>query len=111
MRDVGALGGQCDLVADPAARRRVHAEETSWAARPELAPDGKRLLYSGYRGRQWHQLWLTTPNGAAPTSIGSESRAPASSGGSSCDMLAPQPKVGRIVGRRQRRRLERSCAG
>ncbi|MBW8310547.1 MAG: CehA/McbA family metallohydrolase [Rhizobium sp.] len=53
-------------VADPAARRRVHAEETSWAARPELAPDGKRLLYSGYRGRQWHQLWLTTPRGVPP---------------------------------------------
>jgi hypothetical protein len=52
-----------------------------------------------------------TPNGAAPTSIGSESRAPASSGGNRCDMLAPQQKVGRIVGRRQRRRLERSCAG
>lgn len=53
-------------VADPAARHRVHAEETSWAARPELAPDGKRLLYSGYRGRQWHQLWLTTTQGVPP---------------------------------------------
>ena len=41
-------------------------EETSWSARPELAPDGRRLLYSSYHGRQWHQLWLTTPSGAPP---------------------------------------------
>jgi len=37
----------------------VH-EETSWRARPEVAPDGRRVLYSSYQGRQWHQLWLTT---------------------------------------------------
>jgi hypothetical protein len=53
-------------VADPAQRRKVLGEETTWAARPEAAPAGKRLLYSSYRGRQWHQLWLTTTEGAAP---------------------------------------------
>ncbi|WP_266182341.1 CehA/McbA family metallohydrolase [Dyella humicola] len=53
-------------VADPAQRRKVLSEETNWNARPELAPDGKRLLYASYRGRQWQQLWLTTPGGAAP---------------------------------------------
>ncbi len=53
-------------VDDPEDRRRVLREETSWSARPELAPDGRRLLYSSYHGRQWHQLWLTTPAGAAP---------------------------------------------
>lgn len=53
-------------VRDPGQRSKILSEETSWSARPELAPDGKRLLYSGYRGRQNHQLWLTTPNGAAP---------------------------------------------
>jgi TolB protein len=42
----------------------VH-EETSWRARPEVAPDGRRVLYSGYQGRQWHQLWLTTLAGDA----------------------------------------------
>ena len=54
-----------------AARRRrarsecfVH-EETSWRARPEVAPDGRRVLYSSYQGRQWHQLWLTTLAGDA----------------------------------------------
>lgn len=41
-------------------------EETSWRARPEVAPDGKRVLYSSYQGRQWHQLWLTTVVGDAP---------------------------------------------
>lgn len=40
-------------------------EETSWRARPEVAPDGKRVLYSSYQGRQWHQLWLTTLAGDA----------------------------------------------
>jgi Tol biopolymer transport system component len=40
--------------------------ETSWAARPEVAPDGKRLLFSNYHGGQWYQLWLTTTADAAP---------------------------------------------
>ena len=53
-------------VAEPARRRRVLSEETTWAARPEPAPAGGRLLYSSYRGRSWHQLWLTTTAGAAP---------------------------------------------
>lgn len=41
-------------------------EETSWQARPEVGPDGVRVLYSSYHGRQHHQLWLTTLNGDAP---------------------------------------------
>jgi len=53
-------------VAGPAQRRLVLREETTWAAHPEPAPAGTRLLYSSYRGRQWHQLWLTTSDGAAP---------------------------------------------
>ncbi|MFO1402159.1 MAG: CehA/McbA family metallohydrolase [Steroidobacteraceae bacterium] len=53
-------------VADPAQRHRVLREETTWAAHPEPAPTGARLLYSSYRGRPWHQLWLTTADGAAP---------------------------------------------
>ncbi len=43
-----------------------HQLETSWAARPEVGPDGKRLLFSNYHGGQWHQLWLTTTDDAAP---------------------------------------------
>jgi hypothetical protein len=53
-------------VDDPTDRHRVLREETSWSARPELAPDGRRLMYSSYHGRQAHQLWLTTPAGGAP---------------------------------------------
>ncbi|KGQ20083.1 hypothetical protein LF41_2250 [Lysobacter dokdonensis DS-58] len=50
----------------PAQRRKLVSEETSWSMRPEFAPDGKRIVFSSYHGRQTHQLWLTTPQGAAP---------------------------------------------
>jgi TolB protein len=53
-------------VANPASPRMVLREETTWSAHPEQAPSGRRLLYSSYHGRQWHQLWLTTTDGAAP---------------------------------------------
>jgi hypothetical protein len=53
-------------IANPSNQRRVLSEETSWSARPELSPDGHRVLFSSYHGRQWRQLWLTTPDGAAP---------------------------------------------
>jgi TolB protein len=43
-----------------------HQLETSWAARPEVGPDGKRILFSNYHGGQWHQLWLTTTDDTAP---------------------------------------------
>jgi TolB protein len=43
-----------------------HEFETSWAARPEVGPDGKRILLSNYGGGQWHQLWLTTTADSAP---------------------------------------------
>ncbi|OFX06257.1 MAG: hypothetical protein A3E78_14635 [Alphaproteobacteria bacterium RIFCSPHIGHO2_12_FULL_63_12] len=41
----------------------IRDEETNWKARPEFSPEGKRVSYSSYFGRQWHQLWMTT---AAP---------------------------------------------
>jgi len=53
-------------VSDSSDLKHVLTEETTWAARPELAPDGKRLLYGSYQGRQWQQLWLTTPEGRSP---------------------------------------------
>lgn len=49
----------------PNERRKVLSEETSWSARPESSPDGKQLLFASYHTRQWRQLWLTTPGGAA----------------------------------------------
>ena len=53
-------------VDDPKTRQRVLSEETSWSARPESSPDGRIVLFTSYHGRQWRQLWLTTPGGAAP---------------------------------------------
>jgi len=50
----------------PSDRRKILSEETSWSARPEMSPDGKQVLLASYHGRQWRQLWLTTPDGAAP---------------------------------------------
>jgi hypothetical protein len=46
--------------------RKLLSEETTWSARPEPSPDGHRILYSSYHGRQTHQLWLTTPEGSPP---------------------------------------------
>ena len=54
---------------DPADRRKVLSEETSWSARPEASPDGKQVLFSSYHGRQWKQLWVTTPSGMAPLPV------------------------------------------
>jgi hypothetical protein len=52
--------------ANPKDRRKIFSEETSWNARPETSPDGKLVLFASYHGRQWKQLWVTTPSGQAP---------------------------------------------
>ena len=41
----------------------IHYEETTWKARPDFSPDGKRIVYASYSGRQWHQLQLMPANG------------------------------------------------
>lgn len=45
--------------------RLVRQEETSWRASPDVAPDGRRIAYASYLGRQWHQLWVTHVKGVA----------------------------------------------
>jgi len=52
--------------------REIHYEETSWKARPDFSPDGSRMVYSSYLGRQWQNLWLMPANGgdAFPISYG-----------------------------------------
>src|SRR5713101_7105137 len=52
--------------------REIHYEETNWKARPEISPDGSRMVYSSYLGRQWHNLWLMPAGGgdAFPISYG-----------------------------------------
>ncbi len=44
----------------------IHHEETSWRAKPDVSPDGARLVYSSYAGRNWHQLWMLPANGGYP---------------------------------------------
>jgi hypothetical protein len=58
-------GDLCNAAIDGSDFRCFLHEETSWRSRPEVAPDGRRVLYSSYQGRQWHQLWLTTLAGDA----------------------------------------------
>ena len=57
-------GGIWSVAADGSGEpRRLHDEETNWRASPDVAPDGRRIIYSSYHGRQWHQLWLATTDG------------------------------------------------
>jgi TolB protein len=46
--------------------RVVQREETSWKVRPDVSPDGTRIVYSSYVGRQWQQLWLLPVDGGYP---------------------------------------------
>jgi TolB protein len=62
--------GTGDIVSMPAdgagATRVLQHEETSWHARPDVSPDGRRFVYSSYLGRQWQQLWLLPVEGGSP---------------------------------------------
>ncbi|OGT81036.1 MAG: hypothetical protein A3H91_17220, partial [Gammaproteobacteria bacterium RIFCSPLOWO2_02_FULL_61_13] len=48
------------------AMKPVRIEETTWKARPDWSPDGRRVIYSSFLGQQWHQLWITTAAGGEP---------------------------------------------
>jgi len=66
-------GGFWRMKAEPgAAASEIHYEETSWKARPDFSPDGSRMVYSSYLGRQWHNLWVMPSDGgdAFPISYG-----------------------------------------
>jgi dipeptidyl aminopeptidase/acylaminoacyl peptidase len=63
-------GGFWRMPASPgAAPRELRFEETTWKARPDWSRDGKRVVYSSYLGRQWHQLWLMTSEGGDPLQL------------------------------------------
>ncbi len=70
---VYGTGGFWRMKAEPGAEaNEFYSEETTWKARPEISPDGKRMVYASYLGRQWHQLWVMPTNGgdAFPLSYG-----------------------------------------
>jgi len=46
--------------------KAIHREETNWRTRPDISPDGTRIIYSSYLGRNWHQLWLLPSAGGYP---------------------------------------------
>ena len=66
-------GGFWRMKARPGAEaHEFHYEETTWKARPDISPDGSKIVFSSYLGRQWHQLWVIPANGgdAFPVSYG-----------------------------------------
>jgi TolB protein len=60
-------GGFWRMKAEPGAEaREVHYEETTWKARPDFSPDGRRIVYASYLGQAWHQLWAMPAQGGDP---------------------------------------------
>jgi TolB protein len=63
-------GGIWRMPAEPGAQgHEIHYEETNWRARPDISPDGSRLVYVSYTGRSWHNLWLMPAQGGDPFAL------------------------------------------
>jgi TolB protein len=70
---IHGTGGFWKIKAEPGAEaHEIHYEETNWKARPDISPDGKRMVYASYLGQAWHQLWVMPAGGgdALPISYG-----------------------------------------
>jgi TolB protein len=70
---IHGTGGFWLMKAEPGAEaHEIHYEETNWKARPDFSPDGSRMVYSSYLGRQCHNLWVMPAKGgdAFPISYG-----------------------------------------
>jgi TolB protein len=70
---IHGTGGFWRVKAEPGAEAcEIHYEETTWKARPDFSPDGKRMVYGSYLGQSWHQLWVMPAAGgdAFPISYG-----------------------------------------
>ncbi len=63
---VHGTGDLVKLNLESGKRITIHREETSWRTKPDLSPDGTRLVYSSYAGRNWHQLWMLPAQGGYP---------------------------------------------
>jgi TolB protein len=64
---IHGTGGIWRMPAVPGAEAtELHYEETNWQARPDFSPDGQRLVYSSYLGRNSLQLWLLPGGGGEP---------------------------------------------
>jgi Tol biopolymer transport system component len=67
---IHGTGGFWRAPAIPGAQAvELRYEETNWQARPDISPDGTRLVYSSYLGRNWLQLWLMPANGGEPFAL------------------------------------------
>ncbi len=65
--NIYGTGGFWRMKAEKGAEpREIRYEETTWRARPDWASDGKRIIYSSYLGRNWHQIWIMTSEGGDP---------------------------------------------
>jgi TolB protein len=63
-------GGFWRMKAEPGSEaHEIHYEETTWKARPDFSPDGKRVVYASYLGQQWHQLWVMPADGDNPFAL------------------------------------------
>jgi Tol biopolymer transport system component len=70
---IHGTGGFWRMKAEAGAEaHEIHYEETNWKARPEISPDGSRMVYSSYLGGQWHNVWAMPAGGgdAFPISYG-----------------------------------------
>jgi TolB protein len=56
-------GGFWRIAVDAPEAHEFHSEETNWKARPDVSPDGSRLVYASYLGRSWHNLWILPAKG------------------------------------------------
>lgn len=64
---IHGTGGLWRMAAVPGAQAsELRYEETNWQARPDFSPDGARIVYSSYLGRNYLQLWLLPAAGGEP---------------------------------------------